>query len=110
MSLANDVKSLALELGADLVGIAPVERFEGAPKLYHPQNLLPQTKSVISNTLPIKNFGHSLPTTPGMIVNPQRVLQFTGDKWITRFRRLPKYQNKQCRPQYDSDPQHSSQG
>ena len=48
MSLTNDVKSVALELGADLVGIAPVERFEGAPKLYHPQGLLPQTKSVIS--------------------------------------------------------------
>ena len=48
MSLTDDVKSLALELGADLIGVAPIERFEGAPQLYHPQGLLPQTKSVIS--------------------------------------------------------------
>ncbi len=48
MSLTGDVKSLALELGADLVGVAPVERFDGAPELYHPQGLLPQTESVIS--------------------------------------------------------------
>ena len=48
MNLTEDLKSKAKKLGADLVGIAPIERFEGAPKLYHPQNLLPQTKSVIS--------------------------------------------------------------
>ena len=41
MSLTDDVKSLALELGADLVGVAPIERFEGAPEFYHPQGLLP---------------------------------------------------------------------
>ena len=39
MSLTDDVKSLALELGADLVGVAPIERFEGAPEFYHPQGL-----------------------------------------------------------------------
>ena len=48
MRLTDDVKSFILEQGADLVGIAPIARFDGAPKLYHPQNLLPQTKSVIS--------------------------------------------------------------
>ena len=48
MSLTSESKSLAMELGADLVGIAPIERFQGAPDFYHPSNLLPQTQSVIS--------------------------------------------------------------
>ncbi len=48
MSLTDDVKSLVFELGADLVGIAPIERLAGAPELYQPKRLLPQTQSVIS--------------------------------------------------------------
>lgn len=47
-TLTREVKELARSLGADLVGIAPIERFEGAPEEYHPQSLLPDTKSVIS--------------------------------------------------------------
>lgn len=41
------VKSLALELGADLVGIAPVERWNKAPIEHSPQGILPEAKSVI---------------------------------------------------------------
>jgi epoxyqueuosine reductase QueG len=48
MSLTDDVRSSAVELGADLVGVASIERFAGTPEFYHPQRLLPQTKSVIS--------------------------------------------------------------
>ena len=48
MSLTDDIKSLIMKEGADLAGIAPIERFDGAPELYHPQNLLHQTESVIS--------------------------------------------------------------
>ncbi len=47
-SLADDVKKLARELGADLVGVASVDRFQGAPDEYHPDSLLPGTMSVIS--------------------------------------------------------------
>ncbi|NWF56646.1 MAG: epoxyqueuosine reductase [Syntrophaceae bacterium] len=34
--------------GADLVGIAPAERFEGAPKGHKPEDILPGAKSVVA--------------------------------------------------------------
>ena len=37
-----------LQLGADLVGIAPVERFAHAPEGHRPTDFMPQCKSVIS--------------------------------------------------------------
>lgn len=46
-SLTKKVKDLARKLGADKVGIAPMERFAGAPKGHHPEDLLPGAKSVI---------------------------------------------------------------
>jgi len=41
------VKNLAMDWGASLVGIAPVERFEGAPAGHGPLDLMPYAKSVI---------------------------------------------------------------
>jgi epoxyqueuosine reductase len=41
------IKELALKLGADLCGIAPVERFENAPSGFHPYDIYPGTRSVI---------------------------------------------------------------
>jgi len=41
------VKEIAKALGADLCGIAPVDRFEGAPKGFHPKDLYPECRSVI---------------------------------------------------------------
>jgi epoxyqueuosine reductase len=41
------VKDMAKYFGADLVGIAPVDRFEGAPPGHGPLDLLPGAKSVI---------------------------------------------------------------
>ncbi len=46
--LASEVKEFAIKQGAHLVGIAPVERFEGAPKGHHPTDLLPGARSVVS--------------------------------------------------------------
>lgn len=46
--LTQQVKTLALSKGSDLVGIAPVERFKGAPEGHHPLDLLPGCRSVIS--------------------------------------------------------------
>ena len=46
--LTDAVKALALRLGADLVGVAPVERFEAAPELFKPESLLPGARTVIS--------------------------------------------------------------
>ena len=41
------VKAEARRLGADLVGVAPVERFAGAPARMSPQGLLPEARSVV---------------------------------------------------------------
>ncbi|MCE5199741.1 MAG: epoxyqueuosine reductase [Armatimonadota bacterium] len=48
MSISStDIKKMAAEMGADLCGIAPVDRFSEAPKGYHPCDALPECKSVI---------------------------------------------------------------
>lgn len=44
---SSTVKKLVKELGADIVGIASVDRFDGAPPGHSPQELLPASKSVI---------------------------------------------------------------
>ncbi len=46
--LTRRVKELALSKGADMVGVAPAQRFEGAPKDHHPADVLPGCQSVIS--------------------------------------------------------------
>jgi epoxyqueuosine reductase len=45
---ARTAKDTARQLGADLCGIAPVNRFEQAPKGFHPRDLFPQTQSVLA--------------------------------------------------------------
>jgi epoxyqueuosine reductase QueG len=44
---SKEVKALAMELGADLCGLASVERFEGAPAGHKPQDIYPECRSVI---------------------------------------------------------------
>lgn len=44
----NEIKELCRSLGADLIGIASVERFVNAPKGYYPTDVMPTAKSVIS--------------------------------------------------------------
>ena len=46
--LTGKVKSLALQKGADVVGITSVQRLEEGPQGYRPQDLLPEAQSVIS--------------------------------------------------------------
>lgn len=41
------IKEIAKELGADLCGIAPVDRFTNVPKGFHPCDVLSECKSVI---------------------------------------------------------------
>ncbi|KLU63809.1 hypothetical protein DEAC_c42650 [Desulfosporosinus acididurans] len=47
MGLKEEIKASALNLGADLVGVASVERFDGAPSGFHPTDIMPETKSVV---------------------------------------------------------------
>ena len=42
------VKEIAYSLGADLCGIASMERFKDAPAGFHPLDVFPKCKSVIS--------------------------------------------------------------
>ena len=44
---AEQIKKLAREMGADLVGIAPIERFENVPMNENPAQIKPDAKSVI---------------------------------------------------------------
>lgn len=46
-ALTQAVKSAAMVEGADLVGIAPVSRYDGAPRMLRPQAHLPEAKSVV---------------------------------------------------------------
>jgi epoxyqueuosine reductase QueG len=48
MSIEESIKEHAFKIGADLCGIAPISRFEGAPKGSNPADFLPGCKSVIS--------------------------------------------------------------
>lgn len=45
---SNSIKELVCSLGADVCGIAGIERFEAAPKGFHPLDIYSETKSVIS--------------------------------------------------------------
>jgi len=45
--LTTGVTRLARELGADLVGVALADAFEGAPAGHHPRNLLRGARSVV---------------------------------------------------------------
>ena len=47
-TLTEDIKSRASDMGADLVGVAPVERFQFAPEETNPGHYLPTASSVIS--------------------------------------------------------------
>ena len=45
---SKDVKKIMFELGAELCGIAGIDRFGEAPKGFHPTDVLPTCRSVIS--------------------------------------------------------------
>ncbi len=47
MMTADETKSIALELGADICGIAPVDRFSSAPKGFHPNDIYGDCQSVL---------------------------------------------------------------
>jgi len=44
---AKEVKALAMHVGADVVGIASMDRFEGAPRQMDPRYAMPEAKSMI---------------------------------------------------------------
>ena len=59
------IKDLAYDLGADLCGMAPVDRFQDAPKGFHPRDIVPEARSVVvvAKRLPEGPF-HSVSAIP----------------------------------------------
>ncbi len=47
-SLTQGVREAALEAGADLVGFAPISRFDEAPPELHPHTIFPQARTVVA--------------------------------------------------------------
>lgn len=58
---SSEIKSIAFELGADLCGIAPVDRFSSAPKGFHPKDIYEECRSVLvfAKKLPVGSFNVS---------------------------------------------------
>lgn len=48
MDLTDELIDMAKADGASLAGVAPVERFDGAPKSHHPRELLPGARAVFT--------------------------------------------------------------
>jgi len=47
MPKTNEVKQILYDMGADLCGVASIDRFDEAPEGFHPRDVLPTCKSVI---------------------------------------------------------------
>lgn len=60
---SNELKNFTKKVGADLCGIAPIERFRSAPKGFSPIDVYPQTKSVIAFAKRIPKTSLYLPTS-----------------------------------------------
>ena len=68
----NQVKKVFYDLGAEFCGIASIDRFDKAPKGFHPTNVMPSCKSVIS-------YGCRIPISALMTDN-KHVYTFIRDK------------------------------
>lgn len=50
--LTEQVRRVALDSGAALVGFAPIARFDNAPREYNPRTIFPQTQTAIAIAIP----------------------------------------------------------
>ena len=67
---AEQIKKTAHELGAELCKIADVSRFEGAPKGYHPKDVMSTCKSAIAFAIRI----------PAATIHSQSTMPYTHAK------------------------------
>ena len=82
MSLTREIRERAISLGADLVGIAPIDRFAEAPPAHDPVRLFPETQSLVS--IAIRHLR-------GVTVTQQRLIdnypyQIFGYGWLSHIR------------------------
>lgn len=52
-TITENLKAYSFVQDIDLIGVAPVDRFAGAPQEHHPEDILPGAKTVISLALHI---------------------------------------------------------
>jgi|GEM_PF-170964 len=81
MSITTDqVKAFAVQEGADLVGIAPVKRWQRAPIEVSPQGILPTARSVIVIAVSLTDAGTEL----SGVDDPQKAVlgEVTGLAWL----------------------------
>lgn len=78
MMSASWIKNSAAVLGADLCGIAPVERFREAPPGFRPRDLFPEARSVVvvAKRVPEGPF-HATSTIPYTVTNDVLLLEVT---------------------------------
>jgi epoxyqueuosine reductase len=60
--LTRDVRCLAINQGANLVGIATPERFDGAPKGHHPLDIVKEARSIVTMGIRIPWLAANWPT------------------------------------------------
>jgi hypothetical protein len=93
MITSQQVKDLVRDAGADLVGIASVDRFSEAPPMRGPKDLLPSTRSVIVAAVryPLEGVrrigeppGYALPSTAyaGAICRKLEDISLTVMRWL----------------------------
>lgn len=80
-TLTREVNKLLKGNGATLVGVASVDRFEGAPRGHHPQDFIPGAKSVISFGMPMLHY----------VINWERHLR--DSEWVAPENRKEVLQN-----------------
>jgi len=81
--LTRDVRCLAINQGASLVGIAIPERFEGAPKGHHPRDIVKEARSVVAFGIRIPLLASNWPAlgmaTESEILSPEGRSDFLQD-------------------------------
>jgi len=84
MLKAKEIKQILYDMGADLCGIAPIDRFGEAPEGFHPRDVLPTCKSVVvfARKFPAATL-HCTTTVPYTVT--RNMLSHELDKLAVRF-------------------------
>lgn len=79
--LTKEVKEYAKKCGADIVGIASMDRFEGLPKQMDPRHIFPEAKSMIVIGFRIFR-GLFRGIEEGTFYSAYSVMGYEGTRWV----------------------------
>ncbi len=82
MNMAKDVKKFGKAKGADLVGIASMDRFEGAPRQMDPRHIFPDAKAMIVCALRIPR-GTLLGIEEGTFFTSYSMMGYAGINFVS---------------------------